>query len=108
MVSSKQHHEEVLPVGKIPTELLGALLSRNALTDERVIVGPGIGRDAAVIAFGDQLLVAKSDPITFATEESPRYLVNVNANDLACVGADPRWLMAVSYTHLTLPTIYSV
>ncbi len=88
--------EAVLPVGKIPTELLGRLLASNQLTDERVLVGPGIGRDAAVIDLGDRLLVTKTDPITFATNQSPRYLVNVNANDLACMGAEPRWMMVTA------------
>jgi hydrogenase maturation factor len=88
--------ENSLPVGKIPSQLLGRLLAGMQLTDQRVIVGPGIGRDAAVIDLGDRLLVAKTDPITFATDESPRYLVNVNANDLACVGAQPRWMMVTA------------
>jgi hydrogenase maturation factor len=86
----------VLPPGKLPTALLGELLARNPLNDPRVLVGPGIGRDAAVIALGDALLVVKSDPITFATEDAPLYLVNVNANDLACLGATPRWLMVTA------------
>ena len=88
--------EDSLPVGKIPSLLLGRLLAGIEATDERVIVGPGIGRDAAVIELGDRLLVAKTDPITFATDQSSRYLVNVNANDLACVGAQPRWMMVTA------------
>ncbi len=43
---------------------------------------------------GDQLLVAKSDPITFATDEIGWYAVQVNANDLATTGATPRWFLA--------------
>jgi len=46
-----------------------------------------------VIDLGDRYLVAKSDPITFATEEIGWYLVQVNANDLASTGAVPRWLL---------------
>ncbi len=86
----------ILPAGKIPSKLLGVLLGGEGHLDDRVVVGPGIGRDAAVIDFGDRYLVAKSDPITFATDESARYLVTVNANDLACVGAIPRWLMVTA------------
>jgi len=51
------------------------------------------GEDAAVIDMGDRYLIATSDPITFATAEIGWYLVNVNANDLACLGATPRWLL---------------
>ena len=59
------------------------------------MLGPGIGRDCAVIDLGDdQLLVAKSDPITFATDEIGWYAVHVNANDVATTGARPRWFLA--------------
>jgi len=40
-----------------------------------------------------ELLVAKTDPITFAAREAARYLVAVNSNDLAVMGAQPRWLL---------------
>jgi hydrogenase maturation factor len=59
-----------------------------------VIVGPGIGADAAVIQTGQGLLVAKSDPVTFATDHIGWYAVQVNANDVACMGATPRWFLA--------------
>ncbi|MBW7881938.1 MAG: hypothetical protein H3C34_04755, partial [Caldilineaceae bacterium] len=39
----------------------------------------------------DYLLVAKSDPITFATNEIGYYAVNVCTNDLAVTGATPRF-----------------
>lgn len=38
--------------------------------------------------------MAKTDPITFATAEIGWYAVNVNANDIACTGATPRWFLA--------------
>ncbi len=85
-----------LPAGKLPPNLLGSLLSRLSREDPRVIVGPGIGQDAAVIDMGDRYLVAKTDPITFATEEIGWYAVHVNANDVACMGARPRWFMATA------------
>jgi hydrogenase maturation factor len=83
------------PVGKLPQPDLVALLSRTlGQPDPRVVFGPGLGRDAAVIDFGDRYLVAKTDPITFATDEIGWYVVNVNANDVACLGAQPRWMIA--------------
>jgi len=69
------------------------MLSRFAPTDERVVIGPGIGHDAAVISFGDRCLVTKTDPITFASDEIGWYAVHVNANDVACTGARPRWFL---------------
>jgi hydrogenase maturation factor len=47
-----------------------------------------------VFDLGDRYLVAKTDPITFATSEIGWYAVNVNANDVAVMGATPRWFMA--------------
>jgi hydrogenase expression/formation protein HypE len=85
-----------LPVGKLPAELLGRLIATYATSDPTVIVGPGVGGDAAAIDLGSTTLVVKSDPITFATESPARYLVDVNANDLACLGATPRWMMVTA------------
>ena len=82
-----------LPVGKLPAELLAELLGRLAPRDSRVIIGPGMGLDCSVVRVGQQLLVFKSDPITFTTKDIGYYLVQVNANDLATTGAQPRWLL---------------
>lgn len=83
-----------LPTGKLPPDLLSRLLSAYARAGDRVIVGPSVGEDAAVIDFGEMCLVAKTDPITFATDEIGRYAVTVNANDIAAMGATPRWFLA--------------
>jgi len=82
-----------LPVGKLDPDLMSDLLKFQGTPDERVVLGPQIGEDAAVIDFGNRYLVAKTDPITFVTEEIGWYLVQVNANDLATTGAAPRWLL---------------
>jgi len=84
-----------IPAGKLPNELLASLLKRVERRDPRVIIGPGIGRDAAVIdAGGPKLLIAKSDPITFASDMIGWYAVHVSANDIACTGATPQWFLA--------------
>lgn len=83
-----------ISVGKLPSELLAELLKRQERFDPRVLVGPGIGQDAAVIDMGDRCLIAKSDPVTFATDEIGWYAVHVNANDIACCGGIPRWFLA--------------
>ena len=85
---------ELLPAGKLPLSLLEKLLQRFAPDDPRIVVGPRAGEDAAVFDFGDRYLVAKTDPITFATSEIGWYAVNVNANDIAVMGATPRWFLA--------------
>ena len=83
-----------LPVGKLPAELLQRLFGKYVPADPRVIVGPQVGEDAAVLDMGDRYLVATTDPITFATDEMGWYALHVNANDLAVRGAEPRWFMA--------------
>ncbi len=86
--------EESLPVGKLPPELLAQILGRFSCSDPQVLVGPGPGLDCAVVNFGgDRLLVLKSDPITFATDELGEYLVRINTNDIATTGAVPRWML---------------
>ena len=80
--------------GKLPLDMLADLLGRIERVDPRVVLGASPGEDAALIDVGDRYLVAKSDPITFATDLIGWYLVQVNVNDLAVMGATPRWLMA--------------
>ena len=83
-----------LPLGKLRPDLLGDLLARQTGADPRVIVGPRVGEDAAVLDMGDRYLVATTDPITFVTEDLGWYALVVNANDLAVRGATPRWFLA--------------
>src|SRR5262245_36451119 len=83
-----------LPVGKLRPALLGTLLDRLAPKDPRVVVGPRLGEDAAVIDMGDRYLVATSDPVTFATSDLGWYALQVNANDIAVRGARPRSFLA--------------
>jgi hydrogenase maturation factor len=84
-----------LPPGKLPPGLLDQLLSNAPILDGRIILGAGIGLDCAVVdPGGDRLLVFKSDPITFTSEQIGWYAVQVNANDIACTGAEPCWFLA--------------
>ena len=81
----------MLPTGKLDMRILRKLLRKYSRVDRRVVLGPGIGEDAAAIDMGDKLLVVATDPVTFATSEIGYYSVMVNANDIAATGADPRW-----------------
>jgi hydrogenase expression/formation protein HypE len=86
-------HDRFLPIGKLPPDLLAKLLARAPVEDPDVIVGPAVGMDCAVVEADDSLLVLKSDPITFVAEDMGRYLVEINTNDIATSGAEPRWLL---------------
>ena len=92
--SSMADDNPKLNAGKLPLDLLSSLLGEVETADPRVVLGPKPGEDAALIDFGDRYLVAKTDPITFATDLIGWYMVNVNANDLAVMGATPKWLLA--------------
>ena len=89
-----------LPAGKLPNDLLREFLDQIVFEDPDVIINPGVGEDIAAIDIkSEEVLVLKSDPITFATDAIGQYLVLVNANDIATSGARPRWLL----TTLMLP-----
>jgi hydrogenase maturation factor len=86
-----------LTPGKLPNEQLARLLATVPHADPRVLVGPDVGRDAAVIDIGGgRVLVAKMDPVTFAAHDIGWYAVHVNANDIACMGGHPAWFMATA------------
>jgi hydrogenase expression/formation protein HypE len=87
--------KKVLPVGKLPVEQLRSLLAHLPKGDPRLVVGPQIGEDAAVIDAGNRYVVVATDPVTFATEHIGRYAVHVNANDVAVLGARPLWFFLV-------------
>lgn len=87
---------EPLPVGKLPPGLLRPLLAEAPQDDPRILLGPRVGVDCAVLDFGEQLLVLKSDPITFVTADIGWYLVQINSNDIATTGATPRWLLVTA------------
>jgi thiamin-phosphate kinase len=91
----EKKHSSRFPVGKLPIRTLERLLKRNKIKDPRVIVGPGIGEDAAVIDTGhDRYLIAKTDPITFTADQIGWYAVHINANDIVTMGARPLWYLA--------------
>jgi hydrogenase maturation factor len=82
--------------GKLDPELLQELISSSPIDDDRVVLRPGVGRDVCAIRMEDRYLVAKTDPITFATDRIGWYVVHINANDIATVGAVPRWFLCTA------------
>lgn len=83
-----------LPKGKVsPYELIELLFQDLELKDEKVLVEPGVGIDASVIDFGEEVLVLSSDPITGALKDPGWLSVHVNANDVAVMGASPEWFL---------------
>jgi hydrogenase expression/formation protein HypE len=86
--------KKFLPTGKLSHEFLIQLLENYTTISNNVVVGAKVGEDAAAIDIGDKYLLAKTDPITFVTDEIGYYAININANDIACMGGIPRWFLA--------------
>ncbi len=87
-----------LPTGKLPNHFLREFLDQFIFEDPSVLINPGVGEDiAAVDIESEDVLVLKSDPITFATDSIGQYAVLVNANDIATSGATPKWLLTTLF-----------
>ena len=100
-----QSLRELLPIfsaslplqkGKYPNDLLGDLLTDLDSSDSRLIIGPGVGEDSAVInAEEEELIILKSDPITFPVDDISMYSINVNMNDIVTSGGTGQWMTLV-------------
>ncbi|MCP4749931.1 MAG: hydrogenase expression protein, partial [Proteobacteria bacterium] len=78
-----------------PNLLLASFLKELDFRDPTLLIPPGIGEDTAAVSVErEEVLVLKSDPITFVTDSIGYYSVVINANDIATSGADPRWFLS--------------
>ena len=76
-----------------PEVLQRYIFRRVGVRDPDVLLGPSIGEDAAAIDIGGgRVLVVHTDPITGAIENLGWLSVHVASNDVAVMGAKPRWL----------------
>ena len=83
-----------LPAGKLPNDLLREYLDQLDFQDPSILINPGVGEDTTAVDIkSEEVLVLKSDPITFATDAIGQYAVLINANDIATSGAKPRWFL---------------
>lgn len=82
-----------LPRGKLPHAFLAELLGGAELPPE-VVVGPRVGEDACAIELPAGTLVCATDPITLTGTGVGSHAVIVNANDVAVMGARPRYFLA--------------
>ena len=73
--------------------MLRAVYSHGGKRNSRLVLGPGIGRDTAVVRLGKKLVVLTADPVTGATKHIGEHSVHINANDIAATGAKPGWYM---------------
>ncbi len=84
-----------LPTGKVDKEILKRLVfTCLGVPSERILKGPWIGEDAALIDMDEKVLIAKTNPITGAVSRIGWLAVHINANDVAVRGAEPKWYMS--------------
>jgi hydrogenase maturation factor len=83
----------MLPTGKLPHELLGRLLEAHRPSSRSILMGPGVGEDAAAVLTKLPCMVVASDPVTCVSERLGWHVVHVNANDVATRGAEPLWFL---------------
>lgn len=83
-----------MEIGKIPNELLEQIVIRNLKHKrEDVLVHAGVGKDCAVIDFGEYGCVLSSDPITGAVNNIGSLAIHISCNDVAASGAEPIGVM---------------
>ncbi len=85
---------ERFPTGKIPSHSLRRIVFKNlGVQNKRLLVGPDIGEDAAIVKMDRLVIALSTDPITGALANIGWLSVHINANDVATRGARPRWYL---------------
>jgi len=80
--------------GKVPPDFLSQIVfQRTGAPNRRLLLGPALGEDAAIVRVRGKLLVLTTDPITGAQENAGWLSVHINANDVATRGAKPIWFL---------------
>lgn len=84
-----------LKCGKLPDDELSRILEKYTNnTNERVLLGPKLGEDAAIIDMGSRknnCLAVCVDPIMVNISNAPYFAVAINVNDIVTRGATPKW-----------------
>jgi hydrogenase expression/formation protein HypE len=88
--------DRILATGKIPKDVLSRLVfTYLGVPSDRVLKGPKVGEDAALLDMGDRVLIAKANPITGAESKIGWLAVHINANDVAARGGKPLWYLSI-------------
>ena len=86
--------DETFLTGKVPPGTLSRIVFRHTgAPNRRLLLGPALGEDAAIVRTQGKLLILTTDPITGAQENAGWLSVHVNANDIATRGAKPVWFL---------------
>ncbi len=95
MVTRIARKRSYYPTGKIPPQILKNIVFKHlGVKSRKLILGPAIGEDAAMISMGKKIIIVKTDPITGALKNMGWLSVHVNANDIATRGVRPQWYLS--------------
>ncbi|MDP3387137.1 MAG: AIR synthase family protein [Eubacteriales bacterium] len=79
-----------MDIGKLPNKLLeDIVISTIKNRRAEVVERSAIGKDCAIVDYGDKYCVLSSDPITGAEKNLGKIAVYVASNDIAAGGAEP-------------------
>ncbi len=80
--------------GKLTSEELEKIVFKHLKFKRNdVLLRAALGEDCAALDFGEDALVISTDPITGASNQVGKLVVNVNLNDIAAAGATPIAMM---------------
>lgn len=80
--------------GKLTNEVLrDVIINKIKKSSQDVIVGPVVGEDCSMIAFGEDVCVLTTDPVTAAQEKMGHIGVHICCNDIASAGVRPLGVM---------------
>ena len=79
-----------MEIGKVPNDVLEKIVFSNIKNKRKeVLVDAGVGKDCAVIDYGEYACIVSTDPITGASKNLGSLAINVSCNDIASSGAEP-------------------
>ncbi len=83
-----------MEIGKLDSKLLEDIVFKHIKYKRpEVLSRAGIGKDCAVVDFGDDVCIMSTDPITGAVEEIGRLAIHISCNDIASNGVEPLGIM---------------
>ena len=79
-----------MEIGKVPNDVLEKIVFSNIKNKRKeVLVDAGVGKDCAVIDYGEYACIVSTDPITGASKNLGSLAINISCNDIASSGAEP-------------------
>lgn len=83
-----------MKIGKLNNDLLKKIIFQQIkFKSQDVIKRAGVGKDCAVVDFGENVCVLSTDPITGASNEVGKLAVHISCNDIASEGLEPLGIM---------------